>query len=61
MHTGTQIMSSYESNSNTAMVETMPLFASSWLALFYMLRKNYTERRAINEQSDETQSNMEDK
>lgn len=61
MSTGIQIMSSYKSNANASMVESMPLFASSWMALFYVLRKNYSERKAANGRSDENDSRMESK
>ncbi len=54
-------MSSYKSNANASMVESMPLFASSWMALFYVLRKNYSERKAANGRSDENDSRMESK
>ena len=38
-------MNQYETNSTGALVNTTPLFASVWMALFYVVRKNYTERR----------------
>ena len=38
-------MNHYENNSNGAMPDAAPLFASSWMALFYVLRKNFAERR----------------
>jgi hypothetical protein len=37
-------MNPYETDTNSAMVNA-PLFASVWLALFYMLRKQFNERR----------------
>ena len=38
-------MNHYETESNGALVATTPLFGSVWLALFYILRKNFNERR----------------
>ena len=38
------MMSPYKTETNAALVTT-PLFASVWLALFYVLRKNFNERR----------------
>ena len=38
-------MNPYESNTTGTLVNTAPLFASVWLALFYVLKKNYTEHR----------------
>lgn len=38
-------MSRYKTEPNGTMVATAPLFASVWLALFYVLRKNFNERR----------------
>ncbi len=38
-------MNNYETNTNGAQVNTAPLFASVWLALFCTLRENYYERR----------------
>jgi len=38
-------MNHYETNTNGALVNPTPLFASVWLALFQVLRKNYNERR----------------
>ncbi len=37
-------MNHYETNTNGALVNPAPLFASVWLALFHVLRKNYNER-----------------
>ena len=39
-------MNQFEHETNGALVDTTPLFASSLLALFYVLRKNFTERQA---------------
>ena len=38
------MMNQYETNTNGALVTPAPLFASVWLALFHVLRKNYNER-----------------
>ena len=38
-------MNRYETDTNGALVNTAPLFASVWLALFCRLRENYDERR----------------
>ncbi len=38
-------MNQIEFEINGAMVESTPLFASNLLALFYVLRKNFNERR----------------
>jgi hypothetical protein len=37
-------MNHYKTNTNGALVTPAPLFASVWLALFHVLRKNYNER-----------------
>ena len=38
-------MNRVEHDTNGTLVNTTPLFASSLLALFYVLRKNFNERR----------------
>ena len=38
-------MNHYKSETNVSLVDTAPLFASVWLALFCTLRENYHERR----------------
>ena len=38
-------MNRYETDTNGALVNTAPLFASVWLALFFRLRESYYERR----------------
>jgi len=38
-------MNPSEQNTDGAVVATTPLFASTWLALFNVLRKNYHKRR----------------
>lgn len=53
-------MNHYDTNSEGALVNTAPLFASSWLALFYVLRENLNERRELAktvEESSDTEDN----
>jgi len=38
-------MNHYKAETNVSLVDTTPLFASVWLALFNQLRKNFIERR----------------
>jgi len=38
-------MSHYKTDTNGTMITTAPLFASVWLALFNVLRKNFNQRR----------------
>ena len=38
-------MNQFDSNTNQALVNTIPLFASVWMALYYVLRRNFQERR----------------
>ena len=38
-------MNQIETNTGSALVETIPLFASVWVALYYVLRRNFLERR----------------
>ena len=38
-------MNRYNTDTNGALVENKPLFASVWMALFYVLRKSLNERR----------------
>lgn len=45
-------MNGYKTDSNGAMANPIPLFASSWLALFYLLRKNFSERRTHSNKPD---------
>lgn len=42
-------MNHYKTDTNGALVNTTPLFASSWLALFYVLRESYVARRELAE------------
>ena len=38
-------MNQIETNTSSALVETIPLFASVWVALYYVLRRSFQERR----------------
>lgn len=38
-------MNQFESNTSSTLVETIPLFASVWVALYYVLRRTLQERR----------------
>jgi hypothetical protein len=38
-------MNQIETNAGSALVETIPLFASVWVALYYVLRRSLQERR----------------
>ena len=54
-------MNHYESNTNGALVNPTPLFASVWLALFHELRKNYNERYLSEAANTENSRTMEQK
>jgi hypothetical protein len=46
-------MNPYETSTSESMVSSAPIFASVWLALFYMLKKNFNERRlAVSEETE---------
>ena len=53
-------MNHYKTDTQGTLVDSTPLFASVWLALFYALRNNFNERRLANaantERSQTTQS-----
>ncbi len=38
-------MNNFKTEADGTLVNTAPLFASVWLALFHVLRKNYSERQ----------------
>ena len=38
-------MNQFETDTNGTLANTAPLFASVWLALFYVLRKSFNARR----------------
>ncbi len=54
-------MSRYKTNPNGTMVDAAPLFASSWLALFYVLRNSFIERRSVGESDDKSSTPMKEK
>ena len=54
-------MNQYETNNSGALVNTTPLFASVWMALFYVVRKNYTERRLSATTGTDRSPQMEEK
>ena len=54
-------MNRYETESNGALVATTPLFGSVWLALFYILRKNYQDRRLPVTENTENPQQLEKK
>lgn len=47
-------MNQFEHDTNGALVDTTPLFASSLLALFYVLRKTFIKRRVANRPINQT-------
>ncbi len=42
-------MSHFKTNSDGTLVDTTPLFASIWLALYYVLRESFNDRRMPND------------
>ncbi len=44
-------MNTYKTDINGALIDTTPLFASVWLALFNVLRKKIIKRRLANAES----------
>lgn len=42
-------MSNFKADTNVTPIEPAPLFASVWLALYYVLRKTFNERQAVDE------------
>ena len=54
-------MNQYKAETNVSLVDTTPLFASVWLALFNQLRKNLVERRLAIAASKENSHLMEEK
>jgi len=50
-------MNRYETDTNGTLADPTPLFASVWLALFYVLRKSFNERRgaaAVNAENSQS-------
>jgi hypothetical protein len=54
-------MNHYKADTDVSLVDTTPLFASVWLALYNQLRKNYVERRLAIAASKENSHFMEEK
>ena len=54
-------MNQYETNSSGVLVNTTPLFASVWMALFYIVRKNFAEHRLSTATSADRLPRMEQK
>jgi len=47
-------MNPYETSTSESLVNSAPIFASVWLALFYMIKKSYSERRlAVAKETEE--------
>ena len=46
-------MNQFEHEPNGALLSTTPLFASSLLALFYVLRDNFIDRRQASKPAEE--------
>ncbi len=46
-------MNHYETDTNGALVNPAPLFASVWIALYNELRKNFIERRLATDANTE--------
>jgi len=46
-------MNNFETSNNKVMVNTRPMFASTWMVLFTELRKNYNERHLANPENKE--------
>ena len=40
-------MNIYKTDTNGSLAVSAPLFASVWLALYYVLRNNFNERRRL--------------
>jgi len=54
-------MNQYKPDTNGATAAAEPLFASVWLALYYGLRKNYNDRRAVKTAQSATSSQPQEK
>ena len=46
-------MNNFKTSSNEVLVDTKPMFASTWMVLFTELRKNYNERHLANPENQE--------
>lgn len=47
-------MKHIETDSEEVLIEQRPLFASAWVALFSVLRKNYNERHFVDSENAES-------
>jgi len=54
-------MNHFKAETNVSLVDSTPLFASVWLALFNQLRKNYVEHRLAIAERKENSNFMEEK
>ena len=52
-------MNHYKTETTVPLVDTAPLFASIWLALFNELRKNFEERRQTSDTETESRQVIE--
>jgi len=46
-------MNNFKTNRNDDLIDTKPMFASTWMVLFTELRKNYNERNPIEPENKE--------
>ena len=46
-------MTNFETSRNEGLIDTKPMFASTWMVLFTELRKNYTERHIVDFENKE--------
>jgi hypothetical protein len=46
-------MNNFKTSSNEVLVDTKPMFASTWMVLFTELRKSYTERHLVEPENKE--------
>ena len=46
-------MNNFKTSNNKALVDTRPMFASTWMVLFTELRKNYNGRHLANPENKE--------
>ena len=53
-------MNNYQTDNNATLANTAPLFASVWMALFYVIRRNLNERRLAAANSADALQKMED-
>ena len=46
-------MNNFKTNRNDVLIDSKPMFASTWMVLFTELRKNYNERNLIEPENKE--------